>query len=258
METVQTTRSSGIRSNALHAWGMLFTAIGIMGQCILQNHLLGLGQVSTQSLLEAMRSSENTMWIATAALVMQALETCGVPIFAFALVEGYQHTSSYKNYILRVLGLAVLSELPYNFAMCGQILDSSSQNPVFGLVLGLIVLYWYDKYSEKSVKNVLLKALIMFAALLWPQMLHIRFGSCVVLIVAVLWAFRKKPNLRSIAGAVSSVVCTIFSPFFLAAPMGFLVVHFYNGEKGEDNRIVNYMAYPALLLVIGLIGMMIV
>ena len=40
----------------------------------------------------------------------------------------------------------------------------------------------------------------------------------------------------------------------MAAPMGFLAIHFYNGEKGEENRLVNYLAYPVILLAVGLAG----
>ena len=60
--------------------------------------------------------------------------------------------------------------------------------------------------------------------------------------------------LRSMAGAAASILCCLFSMFFLAAPMGFLAIHFYNGEKGADNRWVNYLAYPVLLLMIGMAG----
>ena len=41
----------------------------------------------------------------------------------------------------------------------------------------------------------------------------------------------------------------------LAAAMGFLAIHFYNGEPGEGNRVVNYLFYPVCLLVIGLAAM---
>ncbi|MGM9549734.1 MAG: TraX family protein [Faecousia sp.] len=256
MERIPTTKPSGIRTNALHAWGMLFTAFGIVGQSILQNRLLGIGQISAQALLEAMQESDGTMLIATLALVLHALETCAVPIFAFLLVEGYQHTSSFRKYILRVLGVAVVSEVPYNLAMGGRLLDFSSRNPVFGLVLGLIVLYLYDRYGEKTAKYTIGKVVITIAALLWPLMLGIEYGSCVVLTVAVLWAFRKKPLMRNFAGATVSIVCSLYSPFFLAAPMGFLAVHLYNGEKGAENRLANYLAYPLLLLVIGLAGIL--
>ena len=37
--------------------------------------------------------------------------------------------------------------------------------------------------------------------------------------------------------------------------MGFMPIHFYRGEKGEENRLLNYLAYPVLLLAAGLAGM---
>ena len=54
-------------------------------------------------------------------------------------------------------------------------------------------------------------------------------------------------------GASAAIACSLFSPFFLLSPMSFLAIHMCNGEKGEENRLVNYLIYPALLLVIGIV-----
>ncbi len=255
MDRISPPRPSGIPSGTLRTLGILFAACGIVGQSILQKKLLGIGSVSSQALLEAMQHSGSAMAIATAALIAQAIETCAVPLFAFLLVEGFQHTGDLRAYFLRVLGVAALSELPYDFAMSGRLLDLSSQNPVFGLVLGLAILYWYRKYNARTVKQTLVRAVITLGGLLWPVMLNIQYGSATVLMAAILWAMRNKPNLRSMAGAAGIILCSLFSPFFLAAPMCFLAIHFYNGEKGADNRLVNYLAYPFLLLCAGLIGL---
>ena len=87
METVRK-RSSGISSNGLRTWGMFFLLAGMLGKSILQNGLLNLGAVSFGQLLEQMQTSRAAMLYATLALVLQAMETCAVPIFAFLLVEG--------------------------------------------------------------------------------------------------------------------------------------------------------------------------
>ncbi len=248
--------TTGISAGTLHAWGMLFAALGIMGRGILQNRLLGLGETTPQALLEAMRASDSTMAIATVSLVLQALETCAIPFFALLLVEGFRHTSDFRKYLLRVLGTAVLSEIPYNLAMSGKLVDLSSRNPVFGVALALIMLYFYGKFPGSSWKNRAIKAVITLAALLWPVMLGISFGSALVLTTAIMWVFREKPLLRNIGGACAVIVCALSSPFYLAAPMGVLGAHFYNGEKGEDNRLTNYFAYPALLLFAGAAGIL--
>ena len=256
METIQTRRKNGIHSGTLRTWGMLFAASGIVGRSILQLRLLGLGTITAQELLEVMGSSNTAMIIVTLALVMQAMETCAVPIFTYLMVEGFQHTSNYKNYLLRVLGVAVLSEIPYNLAMSGKLVDLSSRNPVFGIVLGLVVLYFYNMYAEKSGKNTAIKLLVTVAAIIWVSMLDITYGGSVVLIGAVLWAFRAKPMLRNVAGASATILCGVSSVFFMVAPMSFLIIHNYNGEEGGNSRKVDYLAYPVILLAVALAGLL--
>lgn len=254
MDRLISKKQSGITSNALHTWGMLFLAAGIIGRSIFQNRLLGAAGLTTQQLLSVMDASENAMLYATVGLVMQAMETCAVPIFAYLLVEGWQHTASKMNYAKRVLGLGLISEIPYNFAMTGKILDVSSRNPVFGIVLCMIALYFYDLYEDKCFKNTAVKLLVTVAAFLWSNMLKIEYGGCLVILAAVLWAYRSNSLMRNMAGATGAIVCMLYSPLFLVAPMGMVAVHMYNGEQGEDNRLVNYLAYPAILLAVALAG----
>lgn len=254
MERLKQDRSHGISSNAVRTWGMLFVAAGVVGRGIIQNYLLHMNEISSQQLLEAMESSNAVMILATVSIVMQALETCAIPVFCFLLVEGFRHTGNFKKYFLRVLAVALLSEIPYNLLFGGKVLDMSGRNPAFGPVLCLVLLYFYRRYEEKKLGNTLIKALITLAALVWSGMLGIVFGVCCVLVTAALWACRKQPNFRAFAGCAAAAVCTLLSPYYLAAPMGFMAVHFYSGEKGPENRAVNYLAYPVLLLGAALAG----
>lgn len=255
LERINERRPSGIGGNALRTWGILFLALGVIGRGILQGGLLGIGSVTGEELLAIMNGSGTAMTIASISLVLQAVETCAAPIFAFLLVEGAIHTASMKNYLLRILGLAVITEIPYNLAISGKLLVGGSLNPVFGMVLCLILLWFFRYYGGKGFGKALVKVVVTIAAILWAQMLHIAFGGPMVVLVTVLWCLRSKPNYRNFAGMVAAVVCTGFSPFFLASPMGFLAVHLYNGEPGEQNRWVRYLTYPAILLIAGLARM---
>ncbi len=255
MERIQENRPSGIGGNALRLWGMVFLAAGILGRGVLQNHILGVSGVSAEKLMEILSNTEGAMGMVAISLVLQAVETCAAPIFAFLLVEGMQHTSNRTGYFLRVLGVAVLSELPYNLAMSGKLLDMGSRNPVFGLVLGMIMLLFHLRYTEKGLVNVLIKVAVAAAGIVWALMLKVDNGAPMVLLIAVLWGLRKRPAVRNLVGASAVMVCTVFSPFFLAAPMGFLALHMYNGEKSTTSHLVNYLTYPALLLFVGIAGM---
>ena len=119
-------QKSGLHAGNLRAWGMLFAIAGIISRSILQNQMLGMGTRSTAELLEMMQSSDTAMAIATVALVLQAVETVAVPIFVFLLAEGFRHTSDWKKYLLRVAGLAVLTEIPYDLAMNAKVLEFGS------------------------------------------------------------------------------------------------------------------------------------
>ena len=250
MERIQQAKRTGLHAGHLRTFGMGFALIGIVGKGVLQNQLLGMGHVTSQELLVAMQSSDLMMTYATVSLVMQALETCAVPIFAFLLSEGFTHTGNFQSYFLRIFALACASEIPYNLAIHGTLLEFSSRNPVFGLVLALIVLYFFNRYSEKSFKNSLIQALVALAAIGWGSMLHVSYGSCTIILAVVLWLMRNKPLLRGMVGAAAAMICSIYSLFFMASPMSFLAIHFYNGERGAQNKVINYLAYPVILLAV--------
>ena len=229
---------------------MLFVIAGIVSRGILQNRMLGVGLHSMQELMEMMQSSNTAMIIATIALILQAMETVAVPIFVFLLFEGFQHTSDWKKYVARVVGLAVLTEIPYDLAMNDKVVEFGSQNPVFGLVLCMILLYLFKRFEGRK----LICMIMALAGILWAVMLKIDHGVPMMLMLCVMQVFRNKRMFMGFSGVAVAAMCMAISPFYIVAPMGFLAIHFYNGEKGEGSRIVNYLFYPVALLAIGLIA----
>ena len=250
MERLGNTRPSVLNTGSLRTWGMLFVIAGIISRGVLQNTILGVGENSMQELMELMQSSESAMAIATVALVLQAVETVAVPIFVFLLAEGFLHTSDWKKYLARVAGLALLTEIPYDLAMNGKVLEFGTQNPVIGLVLCMVLLYLFRRFAAKKLFCVVLA----LAGLVWAMMLKVDHGIPMILMVCVIHLFRNKRMFMGFSGMAAAALCTGISPFYLAAPMGFLAIHFYNGEKGNSSRLVNYLFYPVTLLVIGLVA----
>ena len=250
MERLGNTQPSGLHAGNLRAWGMLFAIAGIVSRSILQNKMLGVGLRSMQELMELMQSDQTAMAIATVALILQAVETVAVPIFVFLLAEGFIHTSDWKKYFARVAGLAVLTEIPYDLAMNGKVLEFTSQNPVFGLVLCMVLLYLFERFSGKK----LICVIMALGGLAWALMLRVDHGIPMLLMVCVIRLFRNKRMFMGFSGMAAAALCTGISPFYLAAPMGFLAIHFYNGEPGNSSRLVNYLFYPATLLLIGLVA----
>ena len=248
-------RKSGIGRNGLRAWGMILIVLGVVSVAIIQRVILGINDLSGLQLLELMQGSSEAMTLATIALVMQMISTCAIPIFAFLLVEGFLHTSRKRDYFLRVLALALFCEIPYNLAYSGEWIHLGSRNPVFALVICIAMLYLYQQYAGKSVSRLLTRFLITIMAVAWVVFFCVSDGLATVVIVAVLWMIRKRPIFRDILGASAAIGCTMFSLYYLPSAIAFLFIHFYNGEKGESNRLINYVMYPMILIAACIAGL---
>lgn len=248
MERLGNTKPKGLTAASLRIWGILLVAAGIIGRCVLQNTILGIGGATTQQMMDILSANPDSMSIAAVALVLQGLEACAVPVFALLLAEGFVHTKDWKKYLLRVTVIAVVSEIPYDLAMHSKFLDMTAQNPSLGLVLAMAVLYLYSRFSQGTASHRFAKVIVLIAAILWAEMLNIDHGTPLVVLTVVFYGMRNRANLRGLAGAGVAMLCTIISPFYLTSAMGCLLAHLYNGEQGESNRIANYLSYPVLLL----------
>lgn len=246
------TRPAGIGAGALRTWGLVFLLAGVVGKGLVQNAMLGLHQMNMDQIFQLMNEAEGVMGMVTLSLVLTAVESCAVPIFAFLLVEGYLHTASYKNYLIRVAALAMVSEVLYNIVMSGTAVDMQTRNPVWCVVLGLILLGLFRYVDERMGGKKLLKIVMAIAGILWAHMLKVEYGIFFLAVMLTLWIMRKKPQFRLFVGMGVTALCTAISPFYLAATMGFMAIHFYNGEQSESNKLINYAAYPAMLLICAL------
>ena len=248
---------NGRDAASIRKWAMIFLAIGIIGQGVIQNGLLSLNILTGDQLVNAMDADPTVMILVTVALVCKIIETCAAPLFTFLLVEGFRRTASFEKYLVRIGGLAVVSEIPYNLAYGGKLLDLSSRNPVFGLFIALVMLFFFNRYAEKGFKNSAIKLLFFAAAFLWCQMLGIDQGICLVTLVGILWLTRSKGDMRALYAFMGAMLCTIFSIYYMGCCLSCIMLHRYNGERGEQNEKLNYAFYPAALLIVGIVSLII-
>lgn len=74
------------------------------------------------------------------------------PIFAFQISEGYLHTRNLKKYFLRLIIIAIISQIPYSLFLSTYLNDYISPNIFFSLISGLLSITIYDKLKEKDKK----------------------------------------------------------------------------------------------------------
>ena len=247
----------GISRQAIRIWGTLCLIAGVVGQGIIMNVLMDMQGKSSAEILSSLENSEKNLTLGIFALLMQMAYACAIPIFTFLLVDGFRHTTSVKNYGLRMAGVALLSEIPYNLAMSGKWFDFNSRNPMVAMVLGLVMMYIYHYYSGKTIKNVLIRVMVFVLSIIWIDMLRIDHGVAVVVMVSTLWALRKHRSWQILGGCAMMFVLSAFpdmNPSYWLAPIVFLAVHFYNDEPCDENPWLNYLSFPAILLAVGLIA----
>lgn len=80
------------------------------------------------------------------------------PIFAFGISEGYKHTKSRKNYLMRLFILALVSQTP--FMLFSSIFRTNFLlNIFFTLFLGLIAIIGYEHCTNKAIGLLLVVCL---------------------------------------------------------------------------------------------------
>ena len=239
-------KKKGLTIKSLRTTALLCVLAGVIGRCIIELTVLKrateAGEIGTTGSL---------LSVETAAVILMIVQTAAVPLFCFLLVEGVKHTKCYWKYFLRVLAVAVVSEIPYDLATYHKWLQLDDQNPVMGLVVAMIMIFLCKSYAGQGAKTVFVNIMAVVLGFLWVQMLRVSDGVAIVLITMVLWWTRNHKGGQVFAGALMTALCVVagteYMRYFMA-PLTFLMVHYYNGEKGEENRIVNYAAYPAILL----------
>lgn len=180
--------------------------------------------------------------LAAIAVTLAMLATMAIPMYAKLLAEGWKHTASPVRYLVRLLALALVSEVPYDLAVKGKAMDLAEQNPVWGLALALVMLLIFRWLESKGTAGAVpLKLLAVLAVCGWATILKINCGVMLVLLTAAFFLLREHRYISLVTGVLLS------APQF-PAPMGMLFVHCYGGQPAKQPKWMFYLLYPIQLL----------
>lgn len=80
------------------------------------------------------------------------------PLFAFLLVESFHFTKNRLKHFVKIAGLALVSEIPYNLFITGRLNDFRYQNVCFTLALGFLMMCINnsdtDRFLKKHIKSM--------------------------------------------------------------------------------------------------------
>ena len=237
-------KTPDITADGLKMFACIVMLIRTIGIVVIEKGMIHLESYTQSSLNEAMAQDPHLMMLAGFGSVFQLAGGLALPIFAFLLVEGVRNTSDYKKYLLAMLGTAILSEIPYDLAMSGRLLDFSAQNGMFTMTICLILLKCLElTETVGGAAGKLVRLLEILAAVLWTSLFKSEYGSCMVLLTAVFYVFYSKNVMKTILGGAISLM-------YVTGPLAFYGLWCYNGErKNRINKYIYYAVYPVSLLV---------
>lgn len=176
-------------------------------------------------------------------LVWRYIGRIAFPIFCFLLVEGFFHTHNIYQYMLRMGIFAVLSEIPYDLAFRGAVLEFQHQNVFFTLLLGLALMYvlklggsWLEKGAE------------VFVVMCLAEFLQTDYGFKGILLIFIYCQLREQFWPKLAAGAVWNFLWNGSIQGYGALAM--IPIALYRGEQGRKMKYFFYIFYPGHLLVL--------
>ena len=219
---------------------MLIDHIGFM--LLLNGKLYGYDM----SLYSYVSILDSAKWIMIAYRICRMIGRISFPLYAFCIVEGFMRTRNLFKYLLRLLLLAVISEIPYNLMTANSILSISNQNVIWTFILGLFMLFGFKKIKNSFVVQVIILVVIAYIA----YFLKTDYDYKGIILMALYYWTRYDRNMRTLTNSIFTAFMSseadygfgIFSSFF---------IHFYDGTRGELNlNKLFYAFYPVHMLIL--------
>lgn len=184
--------------------------------------------------------------------VFFAVGRLAFPIFAFLVSEGAAHTGNIKKYLLRLLVLALVSEIPFDLMLYSTAFYPGHQNVIWTFLVSLIAVYCLRRFSG----NGLICFLCAAAAALISAVCRFDYGALGVLTVLLFSFAGREDKPRLIVGF--ALICLAYGVLYsvwaqLFALLSLIFIFMYNGKRGKDGaalRLVFYGFYPVHMLLI--------
>lgn len=188
-------------------------------------------------------------------MAMRVIGRFAFPIYCFLLVEGFQKTHDVKKYLGRMFLFSLISEVPFDLALSGKPWNMQYQNVFFTLFIGLLVIAGLRLVEQRLVGTELWKkfvrvgldAVIMIAGSALALVLKTDYSFKGILAITVLYLFRNRKKAQIWAGVI---VFLLMDGLEMIAALAFILIWFYNGTRGKQNKYFFYFFYPVHLLLL--------
>ena len=224
----------GVSGSTLKLFAIITMLIDHTGAAVV-NTIFAVGNLQT-------KHYELYQFLRTLYSWMRGVGRLAFPIFCFLIVEGYFHTRSVLKYCERLFLFALISEIPFDYALKQSVPFWNKQNVYFTLLIALICIWAMDQARGMGAVQFAALASAMYLA----DALKTDYNYKGVFLIAMLYLFHDHRLYQCAAGAASIA-------WEKYAPLSYILCFFYNGKRGLNLRYLFYVFYPGHLLILGFI-----
>ena len=172
------------------------------------------------------------------------------PLYAFLIVEGFRKTNNVFKYILRILILAIISELPYDLMIFNKCLSSDClmlQNVLFTYFIGLLMLLCVRAVNSISEILSVVPAVLAAVACYFLKTDYWLEG---IILIYVYYMFRYDLNVKCLLALIIIFLMSV-QRYYGFGVLSVFFIYFYDGQKGFlDLKRLHYLFYPLHMLIL--------
>ncbi|MFB6367746.1 TraX family protein [Paenibacillus elgii] len=162
------------------------------------------------------------------------------PLFAWGIANGAVHTKNLNMYLIRLLTVALVSQIPYHY-----LFKNSYVNVCFTLFFGLLAVAVY-----KSKKHIIFKLLILILIMFTADLFNFEYGIYGICSILIFFIFKDRlisAFLLQLLIIFSFQYIYFYHPIQYIAPFSILFILLFRKYDFKLNRTFQYLFYPAHL-----------
>ena len=186
-------------------------------------------------------------------LILRLVGRIAFPIYCFLLVEGFTRTKDVRKYLLRMLAFALITEIPFDLALTGKVMNFHYQNVMFTMAIGLVALYGLKTIEEKAFSKgmqLLLQIVVVSLAAVIATLCKTDYSWSGIVCICAIYLL-KKSNVRKML--LGNAALILASTLEVTALISVPLVGAYNGKRGMKLKYFFYAFYPVHLLLLHII-----
>lgn len=202
---------------------------------------------------------------------MRTIGRLAFPLFAYLIVESFYHTKNQKKHLLKILKIAIISEIPYNY-FCNGTLLYEEQNVCFTLGIAFFTLMITDKVynTYDNIKAILINVPIYIISMFTAYYLktdYMYIGVLLIILFDIAKRVKHTTIMQSIAITVFMLLKSITNSAYYILVFEIIFLMFIQSKfrKGNENeyllkifskkplQIIASIFYPLHIIIICII-----